>query len=204
MPEDHLLNIKPFMQIAVWTPRWISNGHFAVLKERVKLGVHLTSKDALICAFPKAVVNEPWEDEKMVGNLTTFTGLRVEFTRSPWCHKNAALFLDASGNAAWFNADYCDALRIQTLYGPAAMFAAKEEISAPYFDGPTFDESTIAIMPMTVPVDWDQVARTVAAASIEDATAATFADMPQAEPESAPVSEPQESPQMDLAPVTTE
>ena len=181
MAEDHLFNIKKFMNHVVWSPSWISNGIFAASKVRVKLGTHLTSDDAVICAYPAAKLVTEYEDQKMVEILTGFTGPRVEFTRSPWQHDNAALFLDASGNAAWFNADYCDALKLGILYGPSPMFATPEiQKSAAFFDGPTFDETAVVIMPMTVPVDWDQVARTVAASTNLESTptATTFADMP--------------------------
>jgi hypothetical protein len=205
--EETGFNIKKFMERAVWTPTWISNGHFAVRKLLVKLGKHLTSDDAIICAFPSAKVVVGWDDEKMTTTLGAVDGVRVEFTRSPWCHRNAALFLDANGNAAWFNADYCDALKIGALFGPSQMFAkpGDKEVSVPWCDQPTFEEATIVIMPMRVPVDWDQVARTVAAAtSLEEATAEQFADMP-AESETSPEDEGDsaetvtDAPQLDLS-----
>jgi hypothetical protein len=210
--EDTRFNVKKFMDHVVWTPTWLSNGHFAVKKMLVKLGEHLTSNDALICAYPNATGVMEWDDEKIVAALGTFDGLRVEFIRSPWCHRNAALFLDENGNAAWFNADYCDALNIAALYGPSAMFAkaktkAKaDEIDAsagvPYISAPTFEEASIVIMPMRVPVDWDQVARTVASAtSLEEAAPERFNDMPAPEePEAEKTEEekPEDGPQMPL------
>lgn len=188
MADDHLFSIARFMDAVLWTPSWVSNGHFAAKKERVKLGLHLTSNDAVICAYPKAKTITEWDDGKVEATFSEFAGIRVEFARSPWCHRNAALFLDATGHAAWLNADYCDALRLETVYGPAAMFAPEQGgKTAPYLNAPIFDDATVVIMPMTVPVDWDQVARTVAAAtSMEDATATRFDGMPEPEPESPP------------------
>jgi hypothetical protein len=193
MSEDLLFNIKKFMERVVWTPSWISNGHFAVLKTRVKLGTHLTSSDAVICAYPTADDVQPWEDEKIIDVLAAFKDIRVEFTRSPWCHRNAALFLDASGHAAWFNADYCDALRVETLYGPSPMFSKPgTEAAVAYYDAPTLAEASIVIMPMRTPVDWDQVARTVAAAtSVEEPSAMPFTNM-EPPPDETPAAEPKE------------
>jgi hypothetical protein len=207
--EDTRFNVKKFMDHVVWTPTWISNGHFAVKKMLVKLGEHLTSNDAVICAYPTAERVMEWADEKIVDVLGSFDGVRVEFSRSPWCHRNAALFLDDNGRAAWFNADYCDALNIAALYGPSAMFAkpkAKADVivddSVPYISAPTFEEAAIVIMPMRVPVDWDQVARTVASAtSLEDAAPERFNDMPAPEEsEAADMEEakPDDGPQMPL------
>lgn len=186
MADEHLLNIKGFMDYAVWSPTWISDGHFAVQKVKVKLGTHLTSTDAVICAYPKAKGVKYMEDSEITEAFRGFNGLRVEFTRSPWQHRTASLFLDASGNAAWFNADYCDALRIESLYGPAPMFSApKKDEKVAWFNAPTLDDATVVIMPMNVPVDWDQVARTVAAATSLEAepSASRFTNMPEPPPE---------------------
>lgn len=178
MADDGLFTIKKFMEFVAWTESWVSNGHFAVKKARVKLGTHLTSNDAVMCAYPnaKGIIEK---DETEFETALRFEMLRVSFTRSPWRHADAALFLDESGHAAWFNADYCDALGIAVLFGPSAMFTAEDDKATPYYDAPTFDEASIVIMPMEVPVDWDQVARTVAAAtSVDDATEGRLVDIP--------------------------
>lgn len=181
MAKDPRFNVRSYMQTVVWSEHWLSNGHFAVLKEAVKLGSHMTSRDAICCAFPKAENVQEFTDEKFAGILNV-EAKRVEFRRSPWTYENATLFLDDGGNAAWFSADYCASLNITSLWGPVTGIAS-------FFNAATFEEASVVIMPMKTSADWDTMARAIAAsASFEESAApepTPMMDVPPAETESA-------------------
>ncbi len=162
MPDkDPRVNIRPFVgEVLLWSETWVSQGHFMVRKSWVRLGDRMTSDDALVIAFPKALTISEKSDKELHELIGNTTGA-VLYDRSPWQLRDAVLYLGPNGEMVWFDRDYLDAFDIGALYGTTPERA--------FMTAATLNDSNFVLMPVKQHVtasEWRQIAACVAAGTV--------------------------------------